>query len=214
MKKFLFIFLFLPALLLHSQILELTSQGRIFTVQISPTEYGVVAKINGQWKLINSEMETLVTFSLNAPSNLNIYGCAQDFDDDDNYEVFYWYYDENYHYTTILKDITTGETQIELSGNSQYSYMPYYAPFYMNNQRYFTINKISSSDYSVVESYLYRSGVQVENSQNGIMAKTTSLNNVKNYPNPFVLHGKSPVTIEFNLTQPQNVSIDLYNIKG
>ena len=133
MKKVLFIFLFLPALWLHSQILELTSQDRIFTVQISPTEYGVVAKINGQWKLINSEMETLVTFSLNAPSNLNIYGCAQDFDDDDNYEVFYWYYDENYHYTTILKDITTGETQIELTGNSQYSYMPYYAPFYMNN---------------------------------------------------------------------------------
>ena len=74
--------------------------------------------------------------------------------------------------------------------------------------------KISSSDYSVVETYLYRSGVQVENSQNEIVAKSNSLGSVKNYPNPFVLHGKSPVTIEFNLAKPQNVSIDLYNIKG
>ncbi len=213
--KRLFVLLFiLLNISLFSQILELTSQNKVFVVQLSPTEKGVVAKVQGQWRLYNQDMQELVSFTLNVPENVYIYGCATDFDDDDNYEVFYWYYDDNYYYSTILKDLTTGENQLNKIGNSQYGYMPYAAPFYMDNQRYFSISKVSSSSYQVQESYLYRSGVEVQTDNNIVNSSSNNISNVSNFPNPITFDAKMPVNIEFELAKQQKVSLSIFNLKG
>ena len=212
--KRLFVLLFiLLNISLFSQILELTSQNKVFVVQLSPTEKGVVAKVQGQWRLYNQDMQELVSFTLNVPENVYIYGCATDFDDDDNYEVFYWYYDDNYYYTAILKDLTTGENQLDFTGNSQNGYFIYTPSFYLNNQRYYTVSKVASSDYQVQETYLYRSGVQVQTGNN-VINSSGDIENVSNYPNPITFDAKMPVNIEFELAKQKKVSLDIFNLKG
>ena len=212
-KVFVVLFLFFM-MILNAQILEMTSSDDIFVVLLAPNEYGVVVKENNQWILYNENLEELTSFTINEPYiSVYIWGCAKDFDDDDNYEVFFWYYDDSYTYKTILRDITTNENQIDLQDNSDYYYYPKNMPFYLNNERFFTITKQSSTDFNTLETYLYRSGVQVSSNQN-VIDPNSAISNTKVYPNPFMQNKKLPVKISFELAQPQSIDISIYNLKG
>lgn len=213
MKTILFLIFFVILLTLYSQQLELTTDGQSYLVQSAPNQNWLIARDNDQFIVFGENFESVAAFNLGTHQNSVswIYGVARDFDTDDNIEVLYQT-TINDNYSIFLRDITTGQIQIQYNGTASYWY--YCNNYgYLGNERIFVISRYNLSSYSYDVSYVYRSG----NPQNSTDEPEIPIRqkSIINYPNPFSpdLSGKG-TTINFTLLSSQKGSLNIYNAKG
>ena len=211
MKFFILILLILQSFLLFSQHLEITSDGQVFVTQSSPNENWLIAKEGNQYKIYEGDFNLVDTFNLGAHQNSVqwIYGAARDFDNDENIEILYQVNIDNI-VSMYLKDIQTGQIQVQYAGNASYWY--YCNSYgYLDDERIFSISRYNLDNYNYDASYTYRS----ENPQASAPDDVIPYTNLKNFPNPFSpTHRSASVNIIFSLESSQEISLKIYNAKG
>ena len=194
-----------------SQQLEMTVQGQSYLVEHEPNQRWLITKDNNQFNIYTEDFDLVTSFDLGAHQNYvqYIYQVARDLDDDNNIEVLYQTNTDNI-FSIYLKDIVTGEIQLQYEGNASYWY--YCLCYgYFGNERVFTISKYDMSQYQFTQTYIYRSGVETANLDPDEPYSNFSL--AQNFPNPF-LPQNSNTTISFSLDKQGFVSMNIYNIKG
>lgn len=211
MRK-IFIFLLLIIMLpVFSQQLEMTVQGQSYLVEHEPNQRWLITKDNNQFNIYTEDFDLVTSFNLGAHQNYvqYIYQVARDLDDDNNIEVLYQTNTDNI-FSIYLKDIVTGEIQLQYVGNANYWY--YCLCYgYLGNERVFTISKYDMSQYQFTQTYIYRSGVETASLNPDEPYSNFTL--AQNFPNPF-LPQNSSTTISFTLDKQGLVSMDIYNVKG
>lgn len=214
MKKIFVVMLLLCSVFAFAQQLELTINGQAALFESAPNQRWLIGKVSNQFKIYEEDFTEVTTFDLGThQNNVNwLYGAARDFDDDDNIEVLYQT-DIGGNFSIFLRDISTGQIQVQYNGNSSYWYYCF-CYGYLGAERIFVISRYNMSLYDYDVSYVYRSGVQTVDI--GQTDPLHSLSSLLNYPNPFIpgTGGNSGTTIEFSLNENSSVELQVFNCKG
>ena len=208
---FLVMFISIP---IFSQQLEMTVSGQATLFESAPNQRWLIVKINNQFRIYEEDFTEVATFDLGIHQNdvSWLYGAARDFDNDDNIEVLYQANIDG-NYSVFLRDISTGQIQVQYSGNSSFWYYCF-CYGYLGSERIFAVSRYNMSIYNYDVSYVYRSGVQV--SDIGDTEHSNILSSLLNYPNPFIpgTNGNSGTTIKFSLNENSSIKLKVFNIKG
>lgn len=214
MKKMFIIFLVIYSINCFSQNLEMTGNGQSFLVQATQNESWLIVNNNDLLKIYTTDFDLVETVDIGNDIDLlsSVYGAGRDFDDDENIEILYTTMDNSVQ-SVHLKDINTNEMQVEYIGTASYSYIYSYSS-YLGNERIFVINRYNMNSYQYDYSYIYRSGVQNNISNDIISEEKHKI--LKSYPNPYFLNSneRQGVTIQFELKQAESVNLTIYNMKG
>ena len=214
MKKIYVVMLLLCSVFAFAQQLEMTVSGQATLFESAPNQRWLIVKINNQFRIYEEDFTEVATFDLGIHQNdvSWFYGAARDFDNDDNIEVLYQANIDG-NYSVFLRDISTGQLQVQYSGNSSFWYYCF-CYGYLGNERIFVISRYNMSLYNYDVSYVYRSGIQT--SDIGDMESSNVLNSILNYPNPFIpgTNGNSGTTIEFSLNENSSIKLKVFNVRG
>ncbi|MBL7149472.1 MAG: hypothetical protein ISS80_05310 [Candidatus Cloacimonetes bacterium] len=213
MKKICVAMLLLCSVFAYTQQLEMTVSGQATLFESAPNQRWLIGKIGNQYKIYEEDFTEVATFDLGIHQNdvSWLYGAARDFDGDDNIEVLYQANIDG-NYSVFLRDISTGQIQVQYSENSSFWYYCF-CYGYLGNEWIFVIYRYNMSLYNYDVSYVYRSGVQV--SDIGDTEHSNILSSLLNYPNPFIYgtNGNSGTTIEFSLNESSFIVLKIFNVK-
>ena len=213
MKLLTFLLILFISIPILAQQLEMTVSGQATLFESALNQRWLIVNINNQYRIYEEDFTEVATFDLGIHQNdvSWLYGAARDFDNDDNIEVLYQANIDG-NYSVFLRDISTGQLQVEYNGNSSFWYYCF-CYGYLGTERIFVISRYNMSLYNYDVSYVYRSGQTTD------IGEAESLNilcSLLNYPNPFIpgTNGNSGTTIEFSLNENSSIELKVFNTKG
>jgi len=181
-----------------------TSGSNAAVVYLTPLTSCLAVEQNLHVTVYGADFSSLYSFTIPTPpqayTNISITGLGTDFDTDSNLEVMYQVTYMSGSALYIWDTVTHSFEQQFATSSTSYSGWTYY----LGNERVVIVWKYGTTNTVSV----YRSNVQTP-----LQDEEAVPVGLSGFPNPCQINSQ-PYQCEFELKQPDTVSINVYNIKG
>ncbi|MCD4830073.1 MAG: hypothetical protein K8R90_11650 [Candidatus Cloacimonetes bacterium] len=175
----------------------------------APDEVWFVVMDGNQGDVYGPDYQLIADFDTGNATPNYIYGCGRDFDSDDNIEVMYSiYHSDTYTQSIIVRDIVTGQVDLELPGTASHSW--YASTFYNAGERFVQGNRLVSGTANYDRTVVYRSNI-VHSVTDVTQPHPSAL---QAWPNPFVPTRQAGVRLMFAMPVAARASLAVYNVRG